>query len=551
MTRTGSAPMQKLLKTLLFTLLTAASASASAAPMAYSINSDSGSGNSDSLYLIDLATGAGNRIGIVWLPSAELMDVEGLAFHPNETLYGIDDQSLKLFAIDTDTGLIDQNKIIRIETGDLTVGSNDFGMTFDCDANLYITSVAENSLYRLDLNGDTQLIGSLGTKPDSENINISALAAYGSPTRLYGLGNGTKDEGTVKDAPNLYEIDINNGSASEIGPLGSNVLDYTEGGLAFDSSGQLWAITDRTGLLDSGPSQVMRINTSTGAASDIRETTEVGFESLAVAVPSGCAPLGTGEHAVFIVQKRFEDNNDITPVELKIKCNTGLPLEQSLTVLPNEGAFGQFEVRFIVESFADGALDCEVWEETPPGYSSEYDCQSGSSCSTSAGSGPCSFEGVGIGQEDLCLIQNRVDPVEVVVTKEWLYSREELVIDDNADVDLYCSGFFNGDGSILGNGVMYWSWEFTGNPASHKATVFPDFAGATSCWTAEHPGTSAVEAQSTCSNPVSIKLGDVGHNCLVTNTVFFEGIPSLNQYGLMLISALMLLTGLIAVRRIG
>jgi len=531
----------------MLTFLTVSSASLSAAPMAYSINSDSASGNSDSLYLIDLATGADNRIGKVQLPQALLMDVEGLAFHPDGTLYGIDDQSLKMFPIDTGTGSIDQNNIISIDQDDLKIGSNDFGMTFDCDANLYITSVAEHSLYRLNLNGDTQLIGSLGA-----NINISAIAAYGSPARLYGLGNGTKDEG-VKDSPVLYEIDLNSGTASEIGPLGSSVLDYTQGGLAFDSSGQLWAITDRTGLLNSGPSQVMQINTSTGAASEIRETKETGFESMAVAVPGGCAPLGTGEHAAFVVQKRFEDGNDITPVELKIKCNTGLPLEQSLTVLPNSGAFGKFEVRFIVESFTDGALDCEVWEETPAGYSSEYDCQSGSEsdCSTSEGSGPCSFKGVSIGQEDLCLIQNRVSPVEVVVSKEWLYSREELVVDDNATIALFCANVFGGDGAMLDNGLMYWSWLFDGSQASQKAMVYPEYDGATSCWTEERFKTSAIESESTCSPPVSIELGEAERSCIVTNTVFFEGIPTLSQYGLILFSALMLLTGLTAVRRTG
>ena len=224
----------------------------------------------------------------------------------------------------------------------------------------------------------------------------------------------------------------------------------------------------------------------------------MGFESLAIAAPGGCAPLGTGEHAAFIVQKRFEDNNDVTPVELKIKCNTGLPLEQSLTVLPNEGAFGQFEVRFIVESFTDGALDCEVWEETPPGYSPEYDCQSDSDCTTSAGSGPCSFKGISIGQEDLCLIQNRVDPVEIAVTKEWLYSREELVVDDKATIELFCSSVFGGDGATLDNGLMYWSWLFDGSQASQRAMVYPDYAGATKCWTKESFRTSAVESESTC-----------------------------------------------------
>jgi hypothetical protein len=37
----------------------------------------------------------------------------------------------------------------------------------------------------------------------------------------------------------------------------------------------------------------------------------------------------------------------------------------------------------------------------------------------------------------------------------------------------------------------------------------------------------------------------------VINTVFFEGIPTLSQYGMILFTALMLLSGLIAVRRFG
>jgi hypothetical protein len=48
---------------------------------------------------------------------------------------------------------------------------------------------------------------------------------------------------------------------------------------------------------------------------------------------------------------------------------------------------------------------------------------------------------------------------------------------------------------------------------------------------------------------VTIHVGDGPHSCTVTNTVFFEGIPTLSQYGLLLFSALMLLTGLAATRR--
>ena len=60
--------------------------------------------------------------------------------------------------------------------------------------------------------------------------------------------------------------------------------------------------------------------------------------------------------------------------------------------------------------------------------------------------------------------------------------------------------------------------------------------------------TTAVESESTCANPVSVIPGD-RLNCVVSNSVFFEGIPTLSHLGLLLFSSLMLLTGLWSVRR--
>ncbi len=58
--------MQRMIKTLMITLLTAASATLSAAPVGYSINSDSTTSEPDSLYTIDLSTGnVIKNIGIV------------------------------------------------------------------------------------------------------------------------------------------------------------------------------------------------------------------------------------------------------------------------------------------------------------------------------------------------------------------------------------------------------------------------------------------------------------------------------------------------------
>jgi len=266
-------------KTVLVLLLTVTSASLQAA---YSINSDSGTQNEDSLYSIDLGSGTATRVASL---SPAKMDVEGLAFAPNGTLYAIDDETLTLFPLNPGTALVDTASEVVL-TGLGQVGRNDFGMTFACDGTLYVTSVVENSLYRVDLNGQATRIGALGA-------NISGIAAYGDPTLLYGLGNGlrsTNGDNVELDAPNLYSINTATGAASLVGALGSGIDPYTEGGLDFDASGQLWAITDRR-VPDNQPSQVFRIDRTTGAASGKQVLSEIGFESLAIAPPVGCEPV--------------------------------------------------------------------------------------------------------------------------------------------------------------------------------------------------------------------------------------------------------------------
>ena len=256
---------------------------ANGAPMAYSVNSDSGNlSTEDSLYLIDLATGSDQRRGELFTGVEVRRDTEGLAFAPDGALWGIDDQSLTLFPIDTVSGSISFQEEISL-TGIPSGGGNDFGMTFSCDSSLYITSVVTQTLYNVDVNGNSVVIGSLGA-------NISAIAATGNPTRLYGLGNGQFENGTT-DSPDLYSIDVSTGAATLIGPLGNEAGEYNQGGLAFDSDGALWAITDRriiNNTIADLPSQILRINVDTGTATLVSSTSEVGFESLAIGPPTAC-----------------------------------------------------------------------------------------------------------------------------------------------------------------------------------------------------------------------------------------------------------------------
>ena len=257
------------------------SAAAMAAPIGYSINSDQPDG--DNLYAIDLATGSATLRGKVMSLGATRTDVEGLAFAPDGRLWGVDEDSLTLFPVSTVTGVVDHLSEVPLQG--LTPPGNDFGLAFTCTGELLATSVRTQSLYRLSLGGTATMVGAAGAL----GANISALAAWGEPVQLFGLGNGLLEGGGV-DSRRLYSIDPDTGVATEIGQVGGGVADYNQAGLSFDDVGQLWAITDRrnVGGMDFG-SQVIRLNTATGAGTVVSSTTQVGFESLAVAPPGGCA----------------------------------------------------------------------------------------------------------------------------------------------------------------------------------------------------------------------------------------------------------------------
>jgi hypothetical protein len=263
--------------------------SANGEPMAYSVNSDSGNlDNEDSLYLIDLFTGADQRRGALstGIVGEIRRDTEGLAFAPDGTLWGIDDSSQTLFPINVTSGSVKLQDEVPLPTF-RSGGGHDFGMTFSCDGSLFVTSVATRTLYRLDLTGKSEVIGSEGAL----DANISAIAAHGNPTKLYGLGNGQFQDGQT-DSPNLYSIDETTGVATLIGALGNEAGEYNQGGMAFDSEGGLWAITDRriiNNSIEDLPSQILNINVSTGTASLVSSTSEVGFESLAIGPPSACS----------------------------------------------------------------------------------------------------------------------------------------------------------------------------------------------------------------------------------------------------------------------
>lgn len=216
--------------------------------------------------------------------------MEGLAFTSDGTLYGASDENKTLVIINRNSAFSSPVGGILFNMG-VPLEPLDLGMAATCDGELLVTSAIQQSLFRASLNnGRLEQIGN----PGSLGAPITDIAIWGE--HAYGLGQGqTRDanDNLVTSSPNLYRIDLETATATLIGPLGAAAGPYANAGLAFDETGQLWAITDRLENGNSGiRSEILRIDLATGAATKSADADRVGFESLAIAVPGGCGSRG-------------------------------------------------------------------------------------------------------------------------------------------------------------------------------------------------------------------------------------------------------------------
>ena len=238
--------------------------------------------------------------------------------------------------------------------------------------------------------------------------------------------------------------------------------------------------------------------------------------------------------AQFEVNKNFTDDNP-EPVLVTINCFTGLPLEQSQWISEDQN------VTFVVTDFDDDELDCEISESVPDGYSAYHNAVPGSD------GDQCTFSNVGWGQFARCDITNEPDPVTVTVYKEWIYTNTESgnEVDDSYQITLYCNAEIQG-GYDLGNGN--WRSKQSGSgEGSFTWWVEVTYQGAT-CSAEESLYDGAVESDSGDCDNLLIDVGQ-GAECSIVNTVFYEGIPTLGQYGMVLLALLMLAVGVIGFRR--
>jgi len=248
--------------------------------------------------------------------------------------------------------------------------------------------------------------------------------------------------------------------------------------------------------------------------------------------------------AVFTVTKDFSDDNP-AEVEVQLTCNTGLPLQQTFMISEAKS------VTFVITSYEPDSMDCWIEEisEGSTGYTTTYlaGAVDGDAADIYEDDAACYYDAI-VGGEFTCELINTLDPAIVKVNKEWFGDLEQIAgaVEPIAKAHYTCFDVLtapNGSPqSVAGNLSFY------GNGSDTIDGIYPYFDGSSYCVIKEVVIQDAVEGDdSDCAN-VPVELGSEV-SCTIYNTVFFEGIPTLNQYGLMIMALLMLGIGAVGFRR--
>jgi hypothetical protein len=264
------------------------------------------------------------------------------------------------------------------------------------------------------------------------------------------------------------------------------------------------------------------------------------------------AMAGNGGPATFVVDFNFDDDNPMDPASVAhISCNGGLPLTSEQDVVHGS------VITFVLDFPAEGAgtTDCDIWVDGVSGYTAAYNA-SGASVPSDDSAG-CHYSEVDNDDENFCDVDMEIDPVTVFVTKDW--EIDNLGSGDNTvETDIYIEA--SSDDPIEGghdcyNGMSCVNLHFDGPMTDTASFQVTPVDGKTTVFLYEDIVDSAVESRNTCGNIFEGKKGKVtvypgqGASCTFTNTVFFEGIPTLNQYGLAIMALLMLGVGFVGFRR--
>jgi len=246
----------------------------------------------------------------------------------------------------------------------------------------------------------------------------------------------------------------------------------------------------------------------------------------------------------------FYDDGNPTGTALVFKeCNTGLPLTAEATL-------GHLDsVEFVT---TDIGLDLDTVCTVTATFSGPYVADYIAGADGVGVPGGCVFEVdvIEIG-DSTCLIELNPLPATVTVSKDWDFAgaggntvnlNAEFLAWSYNDVLVNGRDCLEGEGGLGGPARYCLEHTFIGEtPADWSFGVVTGFEGE-SVNIVEIEVDSSVESTNNCGGNVSVLPGGSA-SCDYTNTVFFESIPTLSQYGLAIMALLMLGVGFVGFRR--
>ena len=249
------------------------------------------------------------------------------------------------------------------------------------------------------------------------------------------------------------------------------------------------------------------------------------------------------------VSKFFNDGNT-GEVDVTLDCNTGLPIVQTQGV--SEGNPVNFVVTAI-DATQEGP-NCRVYEETESGYSPNYEVPAQSchpftgDCFAVNDQAPtgCFFEDIHPndgGSQNFCEITNTLLPSTLTVDKVWLdFDDHPSFFINDASVQVNCSAVADGEQSSF-------IWYLSGNDESQSFDIYPRWQGDTVCSVTENVFEQGIISEG-CDGSFAFTPGSPAASCELTNSFFAEGIPTLSQWGLIIMTLLMMGLGMVAVRKL-
>ena len=365
------------------------------------------------------------------------------------------------------------------------------------------------------------------------------------------------------NAPLIYTVTVTNNGPSDAvavemvdtldGSVESPVVNSSQGTCSI----ALPEVTCDLGTMAPGGEATITIEVNPGEAGSISNTAAVssGTEDPTPANDTvAISTVITNADTTIRVTKDFSDDNP-AEVEVVLACNTGLPLEQSAVIVDPDSAPGPgvfTEVDFVVGDFQSGEMNCEVHELVPAGYAPSYEA-SGDSDNSESVEG-CAFIAIEGNHFNTCQIENKLQSVEVIVEKEWIDENPQFHYPEWVEVTLSCNAPIIGtcegetDGICGYEGIQEQASAYIDPANPGEFHVLPHWDGSTVCSATEESQPGVIQDQDDCAM-IALAPG-VGGSCLLTNTRVYEGIPTLDRYGILLLTLLMLGVGMVGLRRL-